>query len=112
VLFRDAEGRPRALADRWLEMRWNAPACLALWSGGVRSGEPRASGRELPGAHLFTPETATSTHYFFGSGLSRTLGPNAQQAVRDAVAVERPVRPESTQCCDRKSRAALDGMKK
>jgi nitrite reductase/ring-hydroxylating ferredoxin subunit len=74
-----------ARADRWLEVRWNAPACLALWSGGVRSGEPRASGRELPGAHLFTPESATSTHYFFGSGLHRSLGPDAEKAVRDAV---------------------------
>jgi len=78
---------PGSRADRWLEVRWNAPACLALWSGGVVSGQPRDTGRELPGAHLFTPETSSTTHYFFGSGLPRSLGPEAETAVRDAVAV-------------------------
>ena len=74
-------------ADRWLDARWNAPACLALWTGGVRSGEPRENGSEMIGAHLFTPETSSSTHYFFGNGLPRSLGPAAEAAVRNAVAV-------------------------
>lgn len=73
-------------SDRWLDVRWNAPACLAIWSGAVRAGRSRDEGHVLPGAHLFTPETATSTHYFFGSGLPRALGPFAEAAVQHAVA--------------------------
>lgn len=74
-------------ADRWLNVRWNAPACLALWTGGVKAGNPRSTGREMVGAHIFTPETATTTHYFFGSGLPRSLGAEAERAVREAIAV-------------------------
>lgn len=88
AFLREAFGVPAGQpCDRWLDVRWNAPACLALWSGGVRSGQPRSQGREIAGAHLFTPETAHSTHYFFGSGLPLQAGPEGAQVVRDAVAV-------------------------
>jgi len=53
--------------DQWLEMRWHAPASMALFIGLALSGTDR---RELivpamANPHIITPETATSSHYFF-----------------------------------------------
>ena len=57
-----AEGEP---TDHWLDMRWNAPASMKLALGATRPGEPRAAGFEVGGqAHILTPETATTSHYF------------------------------------------------
>src|SRR6202011_196297 len=43
------------LADRWLDVRWNAPALMVLYNGAVVSGKPRESGMEVQQAHFFTP---------------------------------------------------------
>jgi phenylpropionate dioxygenase-like ring-hydroxylating dioxygenase large terminal subunit len=48
--------------DRWLHVRWNAPANLVLFTGVVTHGQPKEEGVENPTAHLFTPETKNSTH--------------------------------------------------
>jgi phenylpropionate dioxygenase-like ring-hydroxylating dioxygenase large terminal subunit len=78
---------PEQTADRWLNTRWDAPACMALWTGGVASGRPPAEGRETVGAHLFTPETRESTHYFFATSYPRSLGPDAQRLADESIAV-------------------------
>lgn len=75
-------GRP---VDRWLDVRWDAPALMALWTGGVVSGEPRSAGRETPTAHLFTPETHSSTHYFYAIGFPRALGAAGADMAREHV---------------------------
>lgn len=56
-----------ARTDQWLHMRWNAPSCLALFLGLARSGTDRKDMVVPPMAdpHILTPETVTSTHYFY-----------------------------------------------
>jgi vanillate O-demethylase monooxygenase subunit len=42
----DATGVPRgASVDRWMDVRWNAPANMMLYGGGVAAGKPRSEGR-------------------------------------------------------------------
>ena len=51
--------------DRWIDVRWDAPSSLLLLGGTTPTGQPRSEGRQAPIAHFFTPETWTTTHYFF-----------------------------------------------
>lgn len=74
-----------ARADRWLDVRWDAPALLALWSGGVIAGGDRSEGVVAPSVHWFTPETATSTHYFYGVSASRNMGDQGQVMAEQIV---------------------------
>ena len=46
---------PGQLVDRWLDVRWHAPALMALWTGGVVADQPKEEGVNVPSAHLFTP---------------------------------------------------------
>jgi phenylpropionate dioxygenase-like ring-hydroxylating dioxygenase large terminal subunit len=73
------------LVDRWLDVRWNAPALMALWAGGVLSGRPREEGLVAPSAHLFTPESEHSTHYFYSMSFPRDMGPMAEQLAQQQV---------------------------
>lgn len=58
---------PGTRVDQWLHMRWNAPASMALTVGLARAG----TGREdmvvplMVNPHIVTPETETSSHYFY-----------------------------------------------
>lgn len=54
-----------ARADIWTEVLWSAPAVMVLRTGAVPTGTPRPS-EDLDGAlHSMTPETATTSHYFY-----------------------------------------------
>lgn len=80
--------QPGAAADRWLDCRWQAPALIELYSGATPAGQSREAGHEAPSVHFFTPETATTTHYFYGMCCPKSMGPTAQviaQAQTDAV---------------------------
>ncbi|MDQ4419285.1 aromatic ring-hydroxylating dioxygenase subunit alpha [Sphingobium sp. DEHP117] len=60
--------------DQYLHIRWHAPSALALFIGISRAG---TEGHEMvippmANPHILTPETETSTHYFF------THGPTAE----------------------------------
>ena len=46
-------------------MRWTAPASVYLHNGVTPPGSPRAEGYEVHQAHFATPESATTTHYFW-----------------------------------------------
>lgn len=59
------KGPPPELVDARANMRWDAPALLLLDNGFTPAGRPREEGCSLPSAHLLTPETETSTHYFW-----------------------------------------------
>jgi phenylpropionate dioxygenase-like ring-hydroxylating dioxygenase large terminal subunit len=61
-------------ADRWINVRWNAPANMALYAGAVAAGHPHPEGRETPTAHCFTPETAVTTHYWYSIAFPRAMG--------------------------------------
>lgn len=58
----DVEGRGHA--------RWDLPGVLHVYTGFWEHGEEdrERNGYHTPNAHLLTPETETSTHYFWGSG--------------------------------------------
>ena len=82
----DAMGVPRgAPVDRWINVRWQAPANMLLYAGAVPTGRPQADGRETPTAHLFTPETAASTHYFFSICFPRAMGPMGEQMANEQI---------------------------
>jgi phenylpropionate dioxygenase-like ring-hydroxylating dioxygenase large terminal subunit len=72
--------------DRWIDVRWNAPANMLLLAGAVATGRPRGEGRETPLPHLFTPETATTTHYWFAFPMPRALGEQGAQIAEQQVA--------------------------
>lgn len=81
--------------DRWTDVRWNAPANMLLLAGAVPTGRPRSEGRETALPHLFTPETATTTHYWFSFPMPVEMGEMGQQiAERQASALAVPFTTE------------------
>lgn len=52
------------ITDHWLDMRWNAPASMRLDVGAVPAGQPRSAGFVVVQAHIVTPATPTTAHYF------------------------------------------------
>lgn len=52
--------------DFWLDMRWDPPANMRFSIGVTPAGRPRSEGVCSLEPHLLTPETETSTHYFWG----------------------------------------------
>jgi len=58
----DHYGRP---VDHWLNMRWDAPSVLRLDVGVSPAGEARDHGVWAYFNHFVTPETASTTHYFW-----------------------------------------------
>lgn len=51
--------------DHWLEMRWNAPATMVQRMGIMPAGGDRAQNPDMMAGHIITPESATSSHYFY-----------------------------------------------
>jgi len=62
-----AENEP---VDQWLELRWEPAASMLLRAGVTRAGRPREEGLDNLAVHIMTPETESTTHYFFGSARS------------------------------------------
>jgi phenylpropionate dioxygenase-like ring-hydroxylating dioxygenase large terminal subunit len=58
---------PDMRCDHWLDMRWNAPASMLLQVGSTPTGRPRAEGIAVDQAHILTPASADTTHYFWAS---------------------------------------------
>jgi vanillate O-demethylase monooxygenase subunit len=69
--------------DRWIDVRWNAPASMLLMAGAVPTGRPRNEGRETALPHLFTPETETTTHYWFAFPMPLEMGDMGKQIAED-----------------------------
>lgn len=70
-LFQLVWDRPEPRGDMRSHMRWNAPSNLLLDVGVTRCGGTPEEGPALPSAHLLTPATETSTHYFWMVGRNR-----------------------------------------
>ncbi|UUX95477.1 aromatic ring-hydroxylating dioxygenase subunit alpha [Aquabacterium sp. J223] len=68
------------VVDRWTEITWNAPGCVRLDAGVTPAGRPREEGLAGIGTHLFTPETGTSTHYFYCQVRNYKVGDAATDA--------------------------------
>ncbi len=60
-------GDANRVVDQWLDMRWDAPCTLRLDTGVTPTGRPRSDGAQSYSAHILTPETTTTTHYFFAN---------------------------------------------
>jgi len=56
-----------ARLDEWLEMRWHAPSSMLLHIGFTLAGTPRdeAPIPSMINPHIITPETQSTSHYFF-----------------------------------------------
>ncbi len=55
--------------DHRFDMRWEAPSNIYLGVSATLAGHTREEGFTLPSAHLLTPETESSTHYFWHGSL-------------------------------------------
>lgn len=75
------------LVDRWIDVRWDAPANMLLFSGAVATGRPREEGVSSPIPHLFTPETETTTHYWFAMCFPKEMGELGEQLAEEQVAM-------------------------
>ena len=72
-----ARGMP---TDHWLDMRWNAPASMLLEIGAAPVGAERRTGVILHQAHIITPESDGTCHYFWAT----TRGGGPADPERDA----------------------------
>ena len=57
------------LVDEWDDMIWEAPATLHLEVVRAFTGEDREKGMVNHSAHILTPETVYSSHYFWSSSV-------------------------------------------
>ncbi|MDX3906335.1 MAG: aromatic ring-hydroxylating dioxygenase subunit alpha [Pigmentiphaga sp.] len=64
----------RSPVDQWMDMRWDPPCLLRLDTGITPAGRPREEGGQSFTAHILTPETETSTHYFFAHSRNFRVG--------------------------------------
>lgn len=95
--------------DRWIDVRWNAPACMLLDAGATPTGRPRSEGRQNFLPHLFTPETAGSTHYWFGIAFPKAMGElGAQLARQQTAALQVPFETEDLPMLERQQAALGD----
>jgi len=63
--------------DRWIEVRWSAPAAMKLHVGVTPTGRSREHGESNDQCHIFSPETDYTTHYWYGIGFPKSLGARA-----------------------------------
>lgn len=79
--------QPGTLVDRWLDVRWEPPGVMELQVGLAPAGasNPREIGKVRYFQHLFTPETETTSHYWFATSLPKAAGPQGEDIVRDVI---------------------------
>jgi len=73
--------------DQWAETRWDPPGSIYIRTGVTKRGAPREAGYEIDQGHFITPETATTTHYFWSLAF-----PNRGEPPEFVAAVEGAVR--------------------
>lgn len=95
--------------DRWIDVRWDAPACMLLHSGATPTGRPRAEGHDALLPHLFTPETEQSTHYWFAISFPKAMGEiGAEMAEQHIDALKIPFSNEDLPMLEAQQRAIGD----
>jgi len=65
MMWRLVRGEYEGAMDHWAESRWDAPSLISQNTGVTLTGTPREAGLETKNIHFTTPETETSTHYFW-----------------------------------------------
>jgi vanillate O-demethylase monooxygenase subunit len=92
--------------DRWFDVRWDAPANMLLLAGATATGRPRSEGPETHFPHLFTPETETTTHYWFSACYPKAMGPfGAELAEKTVAGVEVPFTHEDMPMLEQQQRS-------
>lgn len=66
-VFKPTLADTESLVDAWFEVRWDPPALMYLQVGVTPTRRPRQEGTEIKALHLMTPETDSTTHYFYAS---------------------------------------------
>lgn len=84
-------GKP---ADRWIHVRWDAPACMVVFAGAVPAGRPYSDGFQTPTGHLFTPETDRTSHYWYSIAVPRSMPGGAEFVERQIEFLSVPFRTE------------------
>jgi phenylpropionate dioxygenase-like ring-hydroxylating dioxygenase large terminal subunit len=56
---------PDMLTDMWTSVLWHPCGVMTLRFGATAAGRPREEGIDTWSAHIVTPESARSTHYFY-----------------------------------------------
>lgn len=74
-----------SMVDRWMDVSWHAPGNMALFGGGVPTGRPRNEGMNASQVHCFTPETATTSHCWFGITFPGTMGPDVREMAEQRI---------------------------
>lgn len=70
--------------DLVYDVRWNAPASARLRVSGFEPDDRSTPLFEIQSAHIVTPETETTCHYFFGNSRDYAIGdPEADARVRE-----------------------------
>jgi len=86
-------GVPPAIVDMRANMRWDAPSTLFLDTGATSVDQPRQAGPSAPSSHWLTPETETTTHYFWAAARDRHVG-NAEVSAQMAAGFAAAFRDE------------------
>lgn len=73
-MYKSRRIEPGTPVDRWIDVRWDPPSNMLLYVGVVPTGMPRTADKETPIPHLFTPETETTTHYWFAYCVPKSTG--------------------------------------
>jgi phenylpropionate dioxygenase-like ring-hydroxylating dioxygenase large terminal subunit len=76
------QGEP---TDQWTEVTWTGPGNMLLRVGATLQGESRSQGVEAQALHLATPETESTTHYWFWSTRSFAISAEANAHIRGFV---------------------------
>jgi phenylpropionate dioxygenase-like ring-hydroxylating dioxygenase large terminal subunit len=66
-VFQPDLANPADPVDQWFEVCWDPPALMLLRAGFTLAGRPREEGVDASAVHIMTPESPSTTHYFFGS---------------------------------------------
>lgn len=76
---------PGSRADIWTEVHWSAPASMVLRTGAVPTGLSRPSEDLDATLHNISPETPTTSHYFYCMARTINLEPEFTAFLKTAI---------------------------
>jgi phenylpropionate dioxygenase-like ring-hydroxylating dioxygenase large terminal subunit len=86
-------GAPPDIVDMRANITWHPPSMLMLDTGAKPVDQPREHGPSAPIAHWLTPETETTTHYFWAQARDRFVG-NDEVSAQIAAGIDGAFRNE------------------
>ena len=113
-LFKPLWNSPSTVGDKRLNMRWDPPSNLLLDVGFTESGRPESEGPSVRTAHLLTPESAATTHYFWVAARDRVIeDASLSERIRNGfdAAFRNEDEPMIMACQDRMGNADLMSLK-